>query len=355
MPRTKKKYNERIELGIGPDGKRIRKWIRADTKAELEAKRRELIIDHEQVRNPSAVTLGSYSQKWYDTYKANKALATQSMYSYSVAKLSPLSGKPLRQVTSTDLQEIINSHWQHPRTCEQLKLTMKQIFNQAIRDGIVPPINQAADLELPPHITAETRFITDDEMEKILQIEFQPMDRLYIDVLRNTGMRPSEALALRYEDIYDDHIHVCRAFAFDGNNPVIKSTKTNVERDIPINSCLKSVLPSGDGYVFLKSDGKPFTKSAYIKMYNRIFSKISAVIGKNDLVMYSFRHTFATQMYYLGCRPGIISTKKAAQIMGHSEAIYIKRYTHIDDSKESVQEIVEKIGQVMGKIRCNPL
>ena len=40
--------------------------------------------------------------------------------------------------------------------------------------------------------------------------------------------------------------------------------------------------------VFVKGTGGPFTKSAYKKMYRRIFSLIDEAVGENDIVMYFF-------------------------------------------------------------------
>lgn len=349
MPRTKKKYNERIEIGRDANGNRIRKWIRADTKPELEALRRQAYRELQEDITAGSL-FGAYADKWFQTYKANRAISTQQMYTSAINKMSGISEMQVSDITATDLQQIIQKNWDHPRICEILQLTLKQIFKCAIRDRMIDVnADPAEHLEIPKRQTKETRFITDDEMDKILQISFKPEDRRYIDVLRNTGMRPSEALALCWEDIdwKEKQIYVHQAFEYkDHNIPILKPTKTGRDRFIPLNSSLASVLllvRQDKGYVFLRDDGTPYTKSAYKKMYHRIFSLIADKLGETDLVMYSFRHTFATFLYYHGCRPGLISTKKAAQIMGHSEKIFLDRYTHIDDSKENVAAILEKI------------
>lgn len=348
MPRKSKKYNERIEIGRTADGKRIRKWIRADTKAELEALRRQAYKEQEPGET-ALDTFGRYADKWYETYKSKRSLQTQQMYSNALNKLEAIRDMRIGAVTTTDLQKIINDNWEHARICEIIKLTLKQIYKQAIQDRLVEPVNLAENLEIPKRVKKQRRTISDEEMERILLCPFKEQDRMYIDVLRNTGMRPSEVLALDWADIdfQQNIIHVRHAFEYmNANLPVLKPTKTNSERDIPLNSSLRSVLYSvrqNKGFVFMREDGTPYTKSAYTKMYKRIFKLIEEAIGENDLVMYSFRHTFATFLYYHGCRTGMISTKKAAQIMGHSEKIFLERYTHIDDSKENVAAILEQL------------
>ena len=351
MARSKKKYNERLNLGAAADGSYVRKWIRADSKAEFETLKRKAYSDFESIKLYAPIRFGGYADKWFETYKSNRSIQTRQMYDNAINKLDPIRNKLLGEVTATDLQQIIQQNWKHARVCEIIKLTLKQIYKCAIRDRLVEPINLAETLEIPKKIQKQMRTITDAEMEKILKCNFKPEDRKYIDVLRHTGMRPSEALALDWSDIDIDQkvIHVRRSFEFKDNNiPQIKPTKTNRERDIPLNSCLASVLilaRQAKGYVFVREDGSPYTKSAYTKMSYRIFNLITEAIGENDLVMYSFRHTFATFLYYNGCRPGLISTKKAAQIMGHSEKIFLERYTHIDDSQEHVAEIMEKLSE----------
>jgi integrase len=81
-------------------------------------------------------------------------------------------------------------------------------------------------------------------------------------------------------------------------------------------------------------------------MSARILKVINKALGGTDelkvignMTMYSFRHTYATNLYYNAVKPGIISTKKAAQIMGHSEEMFIKRYTHLDDDKEQMDAL----------------
>lgn len=409
MPRQKHKYNERLDLGYSPDGKRIRKWIRADTKPELEALKRAAQKEYETIRNPSVITFGAYADKWYQIYKSRKSQSTQEMYLNVISKFDDIRLQQLRNVTASDLQSIINTNLEHVRICEQIKLTLKQIYKQAIKDGIIYPLNIAEDLELPQPVKKEMRFISDEEMKMIVSCDLDPLDRSYMELLRNTGVRPSEGLALKWSDIdlKEKVIHIQRAFEYKNNQPIVKATKTKVCRDIPINESFAQYLgslPRSGEYVFLWN-GLPFTLSAYNAMSRRILKNAYLAFGKehdkenkkkdpadkkpysiyslamniiigtfgkvpehqkekilslgytddeyseaqgiadnaSGLTMYSFRHTYATFLYYNGVKPGLISTKKAAQIMGHSEQIFLSRYTHIDDSKESLAEIIKKL------------
>ena len=351
MPRKRRKYEEIITTGFTAEGKRIRKYIGADSRTEFERLKKAAIIESDRIRNPSDVLFGKYAEKWYRTYKAGKMQQTQDQYHYALQKLKPLYSYPLKDVTISDLQEIVNKNADHARSCQILRITIRQIYDQAIKDGIVYPLNPANSLELPVYVCHEQRFITDAEMEAIDRCALDPQDRLYVEVLRNTGMRPAEALALMWADIdtFNLEITVRRSFEFIGNDPNFKLPKTYRSRTIPITEEFAATLsdsPRNGIFVFSYKDGKAMTKSVYRKMSVRILRAINSELGGteklnllNGLRMYSFRHTYATNLYYKAVKPGIISAKKAAQIMGHSEEIFLKRYSHLDDDKEQMDAI----------------
>ena len=77
-------------------------------------------------------------------------------------------------------------------------------------------------------------------------------------------------------------------------------------------------------------------------MQERVWRKVNEALGgdeNHNLVthcsFYDFRHWRATLWYYL-CQQGVISTKQAAALLGHSEIIFLKTYSHIDDTKENL-------------------
>lgn len=354
MSGKKWKYQERLTLGYDGSGKRIRVRIYADSKQELERKKYEARKEYELIRNPSQVTLGAYAKKWFEVFKSNLREQTKKGYQDAIKKLDPIGMIPIRNVTALDLQGIINQHADHPRSCQLLKGTLVQIYAQAITDGIIYPVNLASKLELPKYVCKERRFITDDEMGIIMNIDFRPSDKLFVNILKNTGMRPAEAMALQWSDIGDREITVRRSFEFKDNYwPVVKETKTAVIRTIPVSADFVSELrqlPKESLFIFIRKNGQPWTKTTYKRTADRILAAVNRAFGGNSsidvlngLTLYSFRHTYATNLYYHGVKTGIISTKKAAQIMGHSEEMFIKRYTHLDDSKEQLEALVNAL------------
>lgn len=352
MPRKKRKYEEIITTGFTAEGKRIRKRISADSRQEFERLKKEVILEADKIRNPSGVLFGKYAQKWKKTYKDGKMIETQNQYYYALQKLEPLYMIPLKDVTISDLQGIINKHADHARSCQILCHAIRQIYDQAIKDGLVYPLNPAKSLELPVYICDEQRFLTEEEREKVNKGTYKEQDRLYMDMILNTGMRPSEALALQWSDINLNKLEITvrRSFQFkNGNDPQVKLPKAYKIRTVPITSEFAArlrQLPHTAVFVFTYGNGKPMTKSVYRKMAARILREINKQFGGTDeldlldgLRMYSFRHTFGTDLYYKAVKPGIISAKKAAQIMGHSEEVFLKRYAHLDEDREQIDAL----------------
>lgn len=349
MPRRKRKYEEYITIGIRNDGHRIRKYIGADSKSEFERLKYEARKKAELVRNPSNITFYAYASEWIPTYKGMLEPSTQHEYYYALNQCKPIHDKPLADVTTSDLQKIINTHIDHPHGCKKIKHLMQQVYAQAITDGILPPFNLGANVVLPKLKKAEKRTITDAEMEAIDRARLDDQDRLYLEVLKGTGMRPAEALALQWGDINGLNITVNRSLGFNKDRTSkIKTTKTGAVRTIPISQDLADMLSDAPkrGIFVFTVNGRQFNKMDYDIAYKRIMAAINRAMGGtknlsvlNGLNFYSFRHTYATQLYYKAVLPGCISTKKAAQIMGHSEQLFISTYTHIDNRFEDENAI----------------
>lgn len=345
------KYSDRIYLGTGPDGKPIRKRITGNTKAELEANRRKVLAEYGSVRSPSDITLGKYAEKWFSSNKSVRSANTQAMYLYAIKKLAPISSLKLKDVTRVDLQEVINSYWDEPSACQKLTMTIKAIFRAAAVDGIIN-YNPALTLERPKVIKKPRRILSSQEVFAIRSALDDPMERLYIDVLYCFGLRPGEAWALMPSDfdLKKKRLTVSRAVAFDVNVPVIKGTKTDNVRRLPIPDMLipelKDYFAALPGlYLFHLRNGQLLTKSAATKLWARIIKKANAALGGNEhicvtegITQYTFRRTFATDLYYSG-----ISMKKAAQLMGHTDTKMIMEvYAQLDDEREDLSALNDR-------------
>ena len=355
------KYNKQISMGYDPDtGRQKRKWIHANTVRELNEQIEKIHRAQEETPNTSDITFREYSQQWLEVYKAHRSARTREMYEYGLKKCAPVGRFPLKSVTKTQCQQIINDLWETPRAAKIARDTMKQVFKAAIADGIILR-NPAEGLAIPDSQRTEKRLLTDHELEAIRDAELDPQDRMFVTILQVFGLRPAEALALRPMDFdFKNRIlTISKAVELGNDNASrIKDTKTGVTRKIPIPDGMVSILRAYTRanpwlYLFANKDGSLMTKSGYRRMCERILRAWNISLGGDQdldmtsgVTMYSFRHRRATDLYYL-CQRGKITTKYAAEILGHSEAIFLQTYSHVDPKKEQKDALYEDLASVI--------
>lgn len=349
----KYKYSKRVDLGSTPDGKRIQKRFYANTKADLEKLIYEYKKEADRVAHPSKATFGEYALKWFNAYKGSRSSNTKAMYENALKKCKAIDGILLREIRTTDLQQVINQYSAQPRTCQILKQTLKQIFRHAIMDGMLVT-NPADALELPRYVAKEKRALTQAEKKAVQNAELPPMHHLFLMLIYHCGLRRGEALALQRKDFDLDNctVRISKAIAIlpDGTSEW-KGTKTEDIRTVPFP---KSLLPEIKAYfrkcenicLFHKKDGEIMNLSAYRRMWDVIIREINRQLGgvenidaTGGLTAHVFRHNYATVCYYSG-----ISMKKAAALMGHSDTKMIMNvYAHLDDEQENVQELLDRL------------
>ena len=348
------KYNKQVSFGVDASGKRIRKWFHADTKADLEKQILNYRMELERISNPSNATFEEFSDRWFQTYKAGRSGKTQEMYTGALRKCSDLDKYEIRRITKSMCQGIVNQYWETPRTAQIVASVLRQVFRTALLDGIILS-NPAEALSLPKKPASKFHLLTDEELQAVDHAKLSDQDRLFVTVLRVFGLRPGEALALVPHD-FDFNagvLHVTKALEMTSDNKSrVKGTKTEVSRDIPIPPQMttyfqKAVTVSAAFLLFPKADGRYYTKTAYRCLSGRIIRAVNAALGGNDVInlasgitLYSFRHRRATDLYYL-TQQGVISTKQAAALMGHSEMVFLQTYSHIDSSKENLCDIYQ--------------
>ena len=160
---------------------------------------------------------GPYAEKWLIVFKANKSVQTFNMYQNALKHFSPLASVPLNKVTRSMLQELINDNKEHPRVCEIMLLTLKQIFQSAQDDGLIGR-TPCSGIELPRHAKTEKRALTEDEKLMLRSAVLPPQERLLLLLLYGTGCRPAEAYALEKADFDFKRgtISISKSVQFDG-------------------------------------------------------------------------------------------------------------------------------------------
>lgn len=323
--------------------------VYARTEAELKQK----LSEFEYQRKYGALCcdqgthFGVYARHWLDTSKKNRSIKTQEMYKSVLKHTSKLQYTPLKDIKQSMIQSVINDCADHPRTCEQLRITLNQIFDCAIADGILLK-NPCIHIDMPRRVVHEKRALTKAEREAIKTADLDIMHRAFLDILYYTGMRPAEAYALTWSDIdfHEEKISICKSLTFKGESPVVTYPKTNsgvrvVEAPTSLFKTLLSYRGTIKGLILFEgSKGHYMNRSGYLTMWKVCKRKIEDILGySTNLSAYYLRHNYCTQLYYSN-----VSLKEAVRLMGHADSTMIMRvYSHLDSERENTKEKINSI------------
>ena len=138
------RYCKQILVGYKPDGKRIMKSIYGRTIKEVEKQERELrnkIDSGLVIGTKQNITLAEWADLWLNTYKNNVSYNTKSMYANAIqVHISPTLGNiPVSKIKPVQIQGLINALVEKGsiRTAEVVKLTLEQLFRQAVTEGYI--------------------------------------------------------------------------------------------------------------------------------------------------------------------------------------------------------------------------
>ena len=270
------------------------------------------------------------------------------------------------------VQLLINNNIGKPQTCKQIVITCKQIVRAAEKDRLLPrgsSLDIFDGLTIPPYTPAEKRPLTQPEKDALKAANFTPREKMFALLLYGTGFRCGEALALTVFDISfkDKTIKIDKALAFDKGKPYISSPKTkNSYRTNPIPDWLVQELKtytntlnlSEQSLLFCKRDGSLMDLNAYCRMWHSIVKKMKnsylsqlrenqlRVVNWNeagfeDLTAHIFRHNYCTSLCYQMVTQRNISTKKIARLLGDTEKMVLKVYSHILEDMEKPKDAID--------------
>lgn len=210
--------------------------------------------------------------------------------------------------------------------------TLKAEFNRGVNLGIINK-NPFLKIQYIKVTKLGKLVMTDEEIRQIVEgVQDSTIKNVVVfGVL--TGCRLGEITSLTWEcvDLQNRVIHIRNKV--DKLNNVIFRTKTNENRDIPINDTLLQMLVEMKqlgGYVFSKRDGLKL-ENDYVSKY---FKSVVRELGLNErLHFHCLRHTFITNLIKKG-----VSIYFVKELAGHKNISTTIGYTHIDtnDLRNSV-------------------
>ena len=294
--------------------------------------------------------VGAYAQEWLAT-KADRRSSTQAILRYRVEHhitSSELGQTPLDRVTRTDVQAFLRGRTSlAPRATQQLRATLKSIFQMAVEDGLVPR-NPAAQVKTPPPPTRRPTTWTREERDQFLAAtEGDPLYPLLLTMAR-TGLRRGEACGLRWCDLHldgsDPYLQVeqqitlgprgtfevgdpktddsYRSVMLDPATVAVLEAHRRRQREKRMTLGLGKIRP--DDFVFAAWDHSrqawlPHLPNAVAERFKRLCRQAGVTV----ITPHGLRHTYATLLVEAGVPDRVIADQLGHRDTRFTASVYV--------------------------------
>lgn len=243
-----------------------------------------------------------------------------------------------------------------PRTVRYTHAVLRNALEQAVKWQMLHR-NPAQFVDLPKQKRKETQALSPEEAKKFMKASsVSKWDTLFI-LLLTTGMRPGEALGLKWSDFdfQSGKVRVQRTLVRNKNKWSFEEPKTSrSRRTIPIpNSVINSLKEhrknqiegklSAEKYqnydlVFASQKGEPLNEQNIVRRHFKPLLE-KAGLSKNYR-LYDLRHSCATLLLSQGENPKIVSER-----LGHaSVTLTLDTYSHVlPDMQQGAAEKLENL------------
>ncbi len=214
-------------------------------------------------------------------------------------------------------------------TINKYIMCLSAVLTYAVKELELIEVNPVSRISLMPKPNGRTRFLSKEEIEKLLNECKNTSDVLYLFVLLalSTGGRYSEILKLSINNI-----------DFQNSQIFFMNTKNKSHRGVYINGEIAEFLKEyiSKNNIKDKIFINPKTKKLY---YIRgILQEVIEKIGLKDFHIHDLRHTTAS---YIAMNGGTLLD--IAEILGHKSLVMARRYSHLTQKHtKSVMDNVTK-------------
>lgn len=270
----------------------------------------------------------------YLTYlQVEKGLARNSLESYGrdlrrLNKWAAAQSKSVESLTRKDLRGWIadlSREGLSPASVSRAVSAARGLFRFLMLDGHIQK-HPAEDLDTPQRHAHLPRFLTEEEMDRLLaapdvSTSEGVRDRAMLEVMYAAGLRVSELVGLKRTDInLDAGLVACHGKGSKERRvPIGKSAAHWLQQYVGVRV---RALKTHDPHLFINSLGAPLTRNFAWAMIKRL----AAVAQLARVSPHTLRHSFATHLIQHGA-----DSRSVQALLGHSDISTTQIYTHITD------------------------
>ena len=326
------------------------KYLYSDDPKDLEKQYIEikhLSYSGTQLSNDN-IKLKDFAKKWIEFNSSNKEYRTIEEYKFLINNyiLPVLGHKKIKDLKSYDIKGLMKKMENIPTTAKKALQIVKRILNDAVDNDIV--IKNVAQNVKAPKITKNERIPLTLEEDRLLLSSNSKYAPFFL-FMRYTGMRKEEIVPITISDIdlKNKTISISKAVTFIHNKPVLKDTKNNRSRTVPlldiiydlVKDLIENAIKENRTLLFVKeTDKKMLTDVAIRRHLESLLNNLNKNENKLKIkfTCHQLRHSYCTMLYYAD-----VKIKKAQELMGHSSADMVYNiYTHLDEKRENAEYLI---------------
>lgn len=285
-----------------------------------------------QRRKESGMTFGDawtiFDEKWLPNLKR----ADMERRFYELYLKPALGNKPLHMITPLELEDLktfLLKKGLAPASVKLIVGNVRRVYNKMVEWDLYSGPKPMDKIKLPKVDNARDRFLTADEAQTLLAA-VKKRSQLWHDVSLislNTGMRLSEILGLRPQDV-------------DLKNRLLHLDGKTGRRSIPVNDLVHETLvrvTDGKGnsdLLFPNKKGAQLGSDSATNSFARAVADAGLnppnVDRRHKVVFHTLRHTYCSWLATEGVPLYVIG-----EMVGHSSPDMTKRYSHLCPDKKS--------------------
>ncbi|MFC1919372.1 tyrosine-type recombinase/integrase [Chloroflexota bacterium] len=359
-----------MNLGVDPTtGKSKQQWISVKgTKKEAERKLSELLhqIDTGTFLKHKKILVADFLERWLENHRPNLSPRGFERYEGIVRRhlIPDLGSIPLAALRPEHLQEHYTAKLKNglsTKTVGYHHIVLHAALKTAVRWGLVG--RNVADAVTPPRVQrTEMQTWDEEDIHRFLEAaKDTPYYTLFYTALF-TGMRRSEFLALRWQDVDFIFSQICVIRSLhqlkDSSYVFTEPKSTRSRRTIALSPStilllkehkkeqevtrdMLGITLADHELVFAHLDGKPLRPNSV----TRAWKKLAVRASLKPIRLHDARHSHASLMLKQGIHPKIVQER-----LGHSSIqITLDTYSHVAPGLQ--QAAAERFDELLNS-RC---
>ena len=215
-----------------------------------------------------------------------------------------------------------------PRTQARIISGIKSFFTYLLLEDVVE-YSPADQLEAPKIGQSLPTVLSIDEIEALIAaIDLSKpaghRDRAILETLYGCGLRVSELINIKIDDLYLDQGFIRVIGKGDRERLVPIGKKAIKEIEFYFESFRNhiNIAPESASFLFLNQRGKSLSRVAVFNLIKSLSEKIDL---RKNISPHTFRHSFATHLVEGGA-----DIRAVQEMLGHESIVTTEIYTHID-------------------------